>query len=81
VCLCKLHHWAFDEGLIEISFNGRHYVVRIPHEPEDDMLDKPEFSIDFLRSVAGTLLDSRLPQDTAMWPSPELLERLRSILA
>ena len=81
VCLCKLHHWAFDEGLIEITFNGTNYVVRIPHEAEDNMLDNPDFSIAFMRSAAGAIPESRLPQDAKMWPSPELLESLRSILA
>jgi putative restriction endonuclease len=80
-CLCKLHHWAFDEGLIDIYFNGTDYAVRLPHEAEDDMLDKPEFNIDFLRSAVGVIPESRLPYDPNAWPSPDLLEKLRVIMS
>lgn len=80
MCLCKLHHWAFDDGLIEITFDGSNYNVRIPHEAEDDMLDVPEFSLDFLRSAVGPIPRDRLPDDQELWPSPDLLDRLRSIL-
>jgi hypothetical protein len=81
MCLCKLHHWAFDDGLIEITHNGTNYIVRIPHEAEDDMLDRPEFSLAFLRANLGAIPQERLPADPAHWPSPELLAHLRSILS
>lgn len=80
LCLCKLHHWAFDDGLIEVGFNGTNYTVRIPHDAEDDMLDRPEFSIEFLRSTVGAIPDERLPENTSLWPNPELLSRLKAIL-
>ena len=81
ICLCKLHHWAFDDGLIAITFDGSNYVVRIPHESEDDMLDRPEFSIDYLRRFVGVIPAERFPENQNLWPSPELLERLRAILS
>lgn len=81
ICLCKLHHWAFDDGLIAISFDGENYVVRIPHDAEDEMLDRPQFSIAYLRNAAGIISAERLPADPNLWPSPELLDRLRAILS
>ena len=81
ICLCKLHHWAFDDGLIEIAFNGTDYVVRIPHEAEDDMLDNPSFSITFLKESLGRIPAERLPANQNFWPSPKLLIELRAILS
>ena len=81
MCLCKLHHWAFDDGLIEINHNGTDYIVRIPNDAEDEMLDKPEFSLGFLKQNTGVIPRERLPADPAQWPSPEFLAHLRSIIA
>lgn len=81
MCLCKLHHWAFDDGLISITHDGTKYVVRIPHEAEDDMLDKPEFSLAYLKSTVGVIPEERLPADRNQWPSPDLLTKLRAILS
>ena len=30
LCLCRHHHWAFDEGLIEVTFEDGIYSMRIP---------------------------------------------------
>jgi hypothetical protein len=81
MCLCKLHHWAFDDGLIEITHNGADYIVRLPNDAEDEMLDHPEFSLAFLKQNTGVIPKERLPADPSLWPSAELLAHLRSIIA
>jgi putative restriction endonuclease len=81
ICLCKFHHWAFDDGLIEITYNGAEYIVRIPNDAEDEMLDKPEFSRAFVKQNTGVIPKERLPADPAQWPSAELLAHLRSFIA
>jgi hypothetical protein len=80
LCLCKLHHWAFDDGLIAITFDGENYRVTIPPEIEDDMMDVPEFTLAYLRNAVGVIPIERLPVERAHWPSPQLLEKLRQML-
>ena len=82
VCLCKHHHWAFDEGLLLITHDGQKYHVEVP----DDIVTgiqqhAPAFSIDELQRRAGPIPASRLPANMADQPSPQFLrmfaEKLR----
>ncbi len=79
LCLCKLHHWAFDEGLIEIIFAGREYVISIPEGAEDRMHESHGFSIGFLRQNVGAIPTNRLPAEREKWPHPDLLRKLKEV--
>jgi putative restriction endonuclease len=82
LCLCKIHHWAFDEGLIEIRhalLSG--YSVAIPEEVELRAADVADpVDISFLRTHVGPIPPERLPADRRKWPNPECLQRLRELL-
>lgn len=90
VCLCKLHHWAFDEGLIEIRYEepvepgdvSTGYSVVVPDEATEratlGLLGG--INLDFLRSLAGPIARDRLPSDGRQWPDPRCLQRLRELL-
>lgn len=55
LCLCKLHHWAFDEALIHIRYNNGVYFSEIPQEAQDEIpLSDPFFSLDRLRQGLGS---------------------------
>jgi len=81
ICLCKTHHWAFDEGIIQIRFESGRYIVEIP----DDAKNKIEpqrtgFTLDKIERYAGPVPEGRLPRNPLLRPKRELLERLRQSL-
>lgn len=83
VCLCKHHHWAFDEGLLLIMHDGEKYHVEVPADIVTEIQQNaPRFSIDELRSRAGPIPADRLPRKPADRPRPQFLrmfaEKLRT---
>ena len=83
VCLCKHHHWAFDEGLLLIMHDGQEYRAEVPPDIVTEIQQKaPRFSIDELRRRAGPIPADRLPRKPADRPSPLFLrmfaEKLRT---
>ena len=77
LCLCKHHHWAFDEGLLIISWTGSHYMVEIPEAIAKGVSnDDPLFSLNELKQHAGPIPPSRLPRERGCWPHPSFLRQL-----
>ena len=77
LCLCKLHHWAFDEAIIIIRYENEQYISRIPIEVEQRIYEShPEFSLDKLEENLGPIPIDRLPGDRKQWPRPQLLNLL-----
>jgi len=72
VTLCKLHHWAFDEGILLIVFRNGVYFIELS-EKATDQLAEPAFSLNILRQVVGEIPQSRLPTHTNDWPMPQFL--------
>jgi putative restriction endonuclease len=78
LCLCKLHHWAFDEGLIGFFENeGLYRVEMLPGVSEAIAQECPAFDISLLTANCGVIPMSRLPNDQSDWPSPRFLQLLR----
>ncbi|EPP4016236.1 HNH endonuclease [Pseudomonas aeruginosa] len=76
LCLCKLHHWAFDQYLLALKFeevSGYEIVVtelaKQAYGPESSVLNH-------FNALAGPIQDARLPAKLADRPKPELLTRL-----
>jgi putative restriction endonuclease len=82
LCLCKLHHWAFDEGLIEIRHDpASGYSIAIPDEARTRAAGPPLLlDLMFLLPHIGPITDIRLPWDPAQRPNPECLRRLHELL-
>lgn len=81
LCLCKLHHWAFDEALIEIRASGSGgYEIAIPDEADARAQATPGFDLGFLRAYAGPIPDDRLPSDPTLRPSADCLRALAELL-
>jgi len=74
VSLCKLHHWAFDEGILLIVFREGKYYIELSEEARSNLYE-PDFSIGILRKVVGEIPRGRLPAQQADWPKPSLLVR------
>jgi hypothetical protein len=75
IALCKLHHWAFDERLLQIVYRSGTYYVEMPEQVVSN-LPSDGFSLDQLMQVVGPIPIERLPRYQENWPKPELLERL-----
>lgn len=77
LCLCKLHHWAFDESLLRIRFdNGQYFTELLPTTEVAVLSHSPYFSMAELRKSIGLIPQGRLPSDPAQWPRPALLSAL-----
>jgi hypothetical protein len=80
VCLCKLHRWALDEGLVEIVHDeAGGYAIAISQEAET-RASSEGFDVSFLRPHVGPIPQSRLPVPQQAHPNPECLRRLRELL-
>ncbi|MEP7010911.1 MAG: HNH endonuclease [Acidobacteriota bacterium] len=79
LCLCKLHHWAFDEMLIVIQHQDHRYAVEVAQGAAERLLmADAEFSVSTLQEDCGAIPPSRLPANMKDWPRPQLLEMLKS---
>ncbi len=77
LCLCKLHHWAFDEGLLVIREDNGNYLVEVPAEIAATIqVENPGFSLQHLQQYAGTIPEERLPQNPQHRPSAQFLAQL-----
>ncbi len=69
LCLCKQHHWAFDEGWFTVTDD---HTVRVhPKLPDDS-------DYDFIREHDGETL--HLPDDERFHPHPLFLEARRELV-
>jgi putative restriction endonuclease len=79
LCLCRLHHWAFDEGLLVIRHSDGAYQVEVPEEVRNGVRSEAAaFSLDELLRFAGPISDQRLPRRREQLPRPQFLEMLNA---
>lgn len=76
LCLCKLHHWAFDHGLIAIRMNDDGAFHVTVTETAQAALESDPDSLAELRRVEAKIPDSRLPFNPNERPNPNFLEKL-----
>lgn len=77
LCLCKQHHWAFDEAILRMSFTSGKYVVTVDTRVAEDVThETPQFSLEELVRYEGVIATERLPANPQQWPAPELLQIL-----
>lgn len=75
LALCKIHHWAFDEHLLTITYQDGNYYVELAEEATQTLY-LPFFSVDVLREVVGRIPADRLPVNVSDRPHPTILARL-----
>lgn len=72
IALCRLHHWAFDAGVIAIEYSEGGY--QFFHTALAEKLDnESRAKLGPSRVIVPT---DRLPDDQAEWPSPKYIDRL-----
>lgn len=75
LCLSKLSHWAFDAGILRLSYEApaSSYVVALSEaalEAESTGLLK----LNGLKDIQGVVSSSLLPKDNSNWPNPSFLK-------
>lgn len=81
ICLCKHHHWAFDEGLIRIRFVDGEYFIEVPEDVRASILSEDQcFSFESLSQFEGRIPEHLLPDEPSNKPHPDYLERLNEEL-
>ena len=81
LCLCKLCHWAFDNGLLRLDFDtpSREYILSIPQTVQDAAA-RARVDLQRFQRICGRIVQARLPRNQRLWPSPQgLLELNASI--
>ena len=74
ICLSKLCHWAFDAGILQLTFNSStsNYQLQISSAAlaaEASGLLK----LNGLKDIQGVVSTSLLPKDRVNWPNPSFL--------
>jgi len=78
VCLCKLCHWAFDEGIIVIMYENGQYLIDVsPRARTVIEASGIPFSLDALEQLTGQVPEDRLPCQPGDRPNPQFLEELQ----
>lgn len=75
ICLNKLCHWAFDAGILQLSYNT-------PKSSYDIALSSAALAaesasllkLDGLKEIQGVVSTSLLPKDSSNWPNPSFLK-------
>lgn len=75
LCLSKLCHWAFDAGILQLSFDAPSSKYRIQLSPTALAAESAGLiRLNGLKDIQGIVSTSLLPKDSANWPSPSFLK-------
>ncbi len=74
LCLCKHHHWAFDEGLLVLTWDGASYILEVPEDAVATLRSEcPTFGVVSLLKHTGPIPADRFPTRREDRPDPRLL--------
>ena len=81
ICLCKLCHWAFDNGLLRLDFDAtqNEYLLSIPSNIEEAAV-RAKFDLLRFQPNLGPIARSRLPTNHKIWPSPSHIQEYNASL-
>ena len=76
ICLNKLCHWAFDEGILRLFFDAssNDYLLSIP-DPVLEAGRKGLIDLAPFKPLVGPISPKRLPSNQALWPDPVFIEQ------
>lgn len=79
LCLNKLCHWAFDNGVLKLDFKNDSYILSLT---QSALLaeNAGKATLDYFRSLTGNIPVARLPTEHYNRPSPEFLQLYNSQL-
>jgi hypothetical protein len=74
LCLSKLCHWAFDAGILQLSFDAPSSKYGIQLSPAALAAESAGLlKLNGLKDIQGVVSTSLLPKDSANWPNPSFL--------
>lgn len=75
LCLNKLCHWAFDQGILRLEFDEKtnDYLVSIPSEVK--ALGVTKIDLSPFTAIEGVIPKERLPSNHNLWPDPKLINQ------
>ncbi len=81
ICLSKLCHWAFDNGIVQISYARKTSLYNVSisnavHNAEN----KGEIDLSPFKKLVGNVPPSRLPANKNLWPSSDYLDAYNASL-
>jgi hypothetical protein len=81
LCLNKQCHWAFDEGVLRLTFDkgSGKYLLDIPDQVRK-AAKKASFELQYFEALTGPLTESRLPKNKELWPSPTYIDELNHFM-
>lgn len=75
ICLSKLCHWAFDAGILQLSYSTPASSYGIVLSAAALAAESAGvLKLDGLRDIQGVVSTSLLPKDNANWPNPSFLK-------
>jgi hypothetical protein len=82
LCLNKQCHWAFDQGILRLTFDGtcNTYAVSLPQSVRQ-AASRASFDLAYFDSMTGPIPNARLPRNKAVWPSPAYIAELNHYMA
>ena len=82
ICLNKLCHWAFDEGVLRLRHDESAglYILEVPDEVRN-AATQAAFDLPYFESLTGPVPASRLPKNEHAWPSPKYLAELNRVMS
>lgn len=80
ICLSKLCHWAFDQGILKLHFDRQtnDYILSIPEEFK--RLHKQQMDLSPFEKLQGKIPKERLPSNERLWPDINLLDQFNALL-
>lgn len=75
LCLSKLCHWAFDAGILQLTFDDPSSKYQLQVSPAALSAESAGLlKLNGLKDIQGVVSSSLLPKDSANWPKPSFLK-------
>lgn len=75
LCLSKLCHWAFDAGILQLTFDNHSSNYQLQLSPAALSAESAGLlKLNGLEDIQGVVSSSLLPKDRANWPKPSFLK-------
>jgi hypothetical protein len=75
LCLSKLCHWAFDAGILQLTFDDPSSKYQLQLSPAAMSAESAGLlKLNGLKDIQGVVSTSLLPKDSANWPKPSFLK-------
>lgn len=77
ICINKLCHWGFDNGILRLEFNSsiKQYTLLIP-EAFQKLHSENKIDLTYFLQIQGVIPKKNLPSNELLWPDQQNLKKL-----